>query len=186
MINAVFAFLTSAIFLIIAYAFEVFIPYSYFLYILYGVCIFMVSTLTGIKFYRYRCEKQGKQWSKISVPLIFSKEKNVTHEESSKMQIATSVLTPVVRILFLVMVWNVASIFLPSRVIYMVEFTFLSILDNITNFVQELVFEYSRTRITPTFAFSDYISMFGLHGILLIWESYFFSHYYNKFFILKS
>lgn len=176
--NFLFIVLSSILVLFVQYILDNNVPYSetFFAVYCFGTCL--ISIYAGIHFQRVKSLNFNTFKEKMNIKLLFQKEMNDTDKnELEKKCIRMYQLSA--QILFFVLIWNVLFIF-SNHNLYFVEKNFLALFDNISYFLEDMIFSYSGKSPNILFA-SDYLSIIGLHNILVFWEAYIFSYFYSEF-----
>lgn len=176
--NFLFIVLSSILVLVVQYIWDVSVPYSDVIFAAYCFCTCLISIYAGIHFQRVKSLKFHFSSEKMNINLLFQKEGNDTDKNELEKK-CIRMYQLFAQIMFFVLIWNVLFIF-SNYHLYFVEKNFLAFFDNISYFIDDMIFSYSGTNPNIILA-SDYLSVIGLHNILVFWEAYIFSYFYHEF-----
>lgn len=178
--NLLFFLFSSILVLVVQYIWDIRVPYSYALYTVYCFCTYFIFIYAGIHFQRFKNLKSNFSKEKMNIKFLFQKVRNDTDKNELEKK-CIRMYQLFTQIIFFVLIWNVLLIFSNYNLCF-VEKNFLAFFDNISYFLKDTIFSYSGKSPNIIFA-SDYLSIIGLHNILVFWEAYIFSYFYNE---LKS
>lgn len=176
--NFLFIVFSSILVLVVQYIWDVSVPYSEAIFTVYCFCTCLISIYAGIHFQRVKSLKLHFSSEKMNIKLLFQKERNDTDKNELEKK-CIRMYQLFTQIMFFVLIWNVLFIF-SNHNLYFVEKNFLAFFDNISYFLEDMIFSYSGKSPNILFA-SDYLSIIGLHNILVFWEAYIFSYFYHEF-----